>query len=298
MNILYLEISNCEVSIIDENAFDNLKYLQNLNLDNNLLTELPKLMDEMQKLLAFTARNNKISKVNPDLFIGSAVESVDFSHNLLTDIEFLKYTKSRLLSLELSHNLLEHVILVDFSKLHNVGLAHNKLQGPNSVVLTNLRHLGDVDLSENYISTLDAINLTETHYIRHLYLQKNRLRSDVALNFTEYTYLQVLNLDDNEVTTLPILPLDIHTLSLKNNIIDVSKLNFPQHGVNNVSLAGNRLQTLNKNAFANLKSICIVNLLNNDLKFLDHQSHECKTKLYFDKKTTLHINEKYGKVKL
>uniref|UniRef100_A0A7E4W572 LRRNT domain-containing protein n=1 Tax=Panagrellus redivivus TaxID=6233 RepID=A0A7E4W572_PANRE len=290
LNLAELELSDCTITSIEDYAFETLQHLKVLNLDKNLLTEIPKLKRSMRNYRVISAKHNMISKVSPDLFIDSQIINVDFSHNFLTDIEFLKRSKSSLESLNLSFNLLEQAYFSNFSHLSYVNLTHNRLKEPNSVRLMGLCDIVTLDVSHNGISTLDALNLTDS-YVKHLYLHQNRLHSNVQLNFSEYKQLQELNLDDNEISMIPVLPTKLQILSLSNNKLDGSKIIFPEHGLRKVSLSGNALKTFSENAFINLEKVYIINLLNNNITSIDlHIYSENLVKVLFDEKTKLSIN--------
>ncbi|KAK6636570.1 hypothetical protein RUM43_010232 [Polyplax serrata] len=126
--------------------------LKFLNVSNNQIEEIPDGIGKLEALTTLNASSNKIQKM-PDLSKNVMLSTVDFSHNLLTDMS------------NLCHSQLTH--------LAEVHLKGNKIQSVPSAIkeLTALKML---DMSNNEVSQV-AGELGDISKLKDVNLQSNPL---------------------------------------------------------------------------------------------------------------------------
>uniref|UniRef100_A0A7E5A0R0 Leucine-rich repeat-containing protein 15-like n=2 Tax=Panagrellus redivivus TaxID=6233 RepID=A0A7E5A0R0_PANRE len=212
-------MSNCGITSIEEFAFDQLRYLGELVLNYNLLTELPQLKKTMV-FVTITAKGNMISKVSPNLFpIGSLIRNIDLSHNLLSDVETANSVVLKELpvleKLDLSDNGISSldVIQLKSAPVKQLGLEQNQLYSPldfskfTSLYLLNLasnsiselpifpESLEILSLNNNQLNgsklVFPALNLKE------VYLSGNRFEALNSMAFINLANVSVITLLDN-----------------------------------------------------------------------------------------------------
>uniref|UniRef100_A0A7E4WCW6 LRRNT domain-containing protein n=1 Tax=Panagrellus redivivus TaxID=6233 RepID=A0A7E4WCW6_PANRE len=275
-SVFYLEFSNCQMTTIATDAFKRVISLKQINLDYNLLTVVQE-FENLEMLQSFSAKANLISQVSSSFFNNlDTVTKVDFAYNLLDETDFLEPLNQTLVTLDLSHNLFQQIEISNFSQLVHLNLTHNVLRQENSVQLVNLSSLVTLNLAENGISTLNVLNLTSYDTLKTLDLENNHLFSPLDVsNFSSLTNLQLKNnrltqLKNNRLTELPLIPPSLKKLDLSNNnIVNGSELEFVASNLTDIKFTGNGMTSLNKNAFANLNKINLIDLTENNLTSFD-----------------------------
>lgn len=107
------------------------------------------------------------------------IKSLDFSRNLLTEVNNLQPVASSLLALNLCHNFitfdeLSPSTLGSVPKLVQLDLSHNKIKSLRLSQLSSLQQLKDLDLSHNLIEHMDEIvYLRSNQSLRALSLANN-----------------------------------------------------------------------------------------------------------------------------
>lgn len=100
--IEYLDLANCKVQMIEENAFQHLKNLRTINLLGNSLISLGKnTFTNNQKLLSIQLYDNKIKMIHPQTFASlKKLEKVDLLKNECVDRQFGKRENSYSINVE------------------------------------------------------------------------------------------------------------------------------------------------------------------------------------------------------
>jgi insulin-like growth factor-binding protein complex acid labile subunit len=181
-----LNVSNSNLTTLQENCFRGLIYLDNLNL-----------------------QNVTISKITPGAFNGlESLESVD-PHPLFKKLKTLKLGifmgLSKLHALDLSRLEISSVGSGSFIGLKNLDkllLSDNKIKKIVNNTFKGLHSLKTLNLSTNQISTLEADAFLGLTSLLELSLKDNNLTKLVLGTFQNFPQLQIMNLSKNNINKL------------------------------------------------------------------------------------------------
>jgi Leucine-rich repeat (LRR) protein len=146
------------------------------------------------------------------------------------------------------------------SKIQNLNLSKNYLDGYDEDVCIGLDSLEKLDLNFNYIKVLGKNYLNYLYSLKFLYLNNNGLKQIEGYSFKYLKQLNELNLQSNKLFELK----DNRTFS---NLINLKKLN----------LNSNNFESINKTLKDNLKHLISLEFLfmaNNYIEYLNGNDFE------------------------
>ena len=172
-----------DLYVIDENTFNGLNNLENLNLLYNYITKInPSTFINLEKLKELNLSGNELEEINKDTFNGlNNLENLNLSSNKLKKINSFAFNGlNNLKNLNLSDNKLEEInkdTLNGLNNLENLNLLSNKLKKINPFAFIYLKKLKNIDLlinndslKNNYLNLIKNIdNIKNINKIYDLY---------------------------------------------------------------------------------------------------------------------------------
>lgn len=240
-----LNCSNNSLNTLNlTNPSQTLNNLTNLDCSHNSISSLT-LNPSLQTL---NASYNSFQ--NYTLQFHSSINTVDISHNLLTDLTVyscnllstLVYTDNPLLStLMISNTNLVNLSIANFPNLTTISCNYNPLSGGirlNSIVTSNLPLVNTIYCTDNYLSNLD---LSGVPNLNTLFCDKNNLS---AINLTGLNSLSTLNCSNNHLSSLDVSnATNLYQLICSNNQITTLNLSNLSN-LNTVNCSHNLLTSL------------------------------------------------------
>ena len=230
--IITLDLSEHNIINIYKHSFAILKSLNELNLANNLLSELPEnVFNGLQNLTELNLGYNYLITISEGLFWG------------LNNLKFL--------TLRWNHiDLLHKDSFNDTSRLTYLSLWHNSLEQLPRYVLRGLTNLNKLDLDDNKLTDLPKELFRDLTNLEYLYLGRNQISSLDENIFRGLTNIMLLHLSYNQIISL--------NESLFN---DTNKLTY-------LTIDNNKLTHLPNSVFWSLKKLAVLKLYNNRLQQL------------------------------
>lgn len=151
-----LNLARNQISDFDGRIVDFIPKLQNLTLENNLLTDVPIIRDA-PSLHFYSLRCNKISKLGSNNF------------NSMRNLKFL----------ELDNNEIDEINPDTFShleKLETLSLGRNRLSNLPAQWMLKMQNLRLLNLEGNQFTNLEALGLNDSPSLMQLFLQNNPLK--------------------------------------------------------------------------------------------------------------------------
>ena len=266
--IKLLDISHNHISDLNDlmdsptaHIIDFLGSIENLDLSNNVLTDLPgSLCSSLPHLKALHAANNGLSKLPYKLLTNQKLQLLDISNNKISDIDssLVPVTLS-LLTLDLSKNNLREFpswVYDSFPRLHRLFLSHNEIReipatahGLRSLKELSMRYnyltkiteafinqctaLEKIDFSHNQLFTLPNYTPNTLSRLSHIRLSNNKLEEKkpfyIPRILLSVPSLQFLDISYNRITQLPELQYwssrELRELVFSNNRICKMNLN-------------------------------------------------------------------------
>ncbi|KAM9445327.1 podocan [Clarias gariepinus] len=221
-----LHLKNNKLEKIPSGAFENLPYLRELYLQNNLLSNSG--MDNttfshLSKLEYLDLSNNNLTAV--PLGLPRTLMLLHLEKNYITSVRIDSLSAVKDLQyLLLHHNRLRarHIHRDAFrglKRLHTLHLHHNLLE---RVPLGLPRRAHTLVLMRNFIIEIGRDDLSTLYTLKELNLSYNRLTSERLHRhaFRKLRVLEVLDLSGNKLSVLPLgLPKSLHILRAKDNQI-------------------------------------------------------------------------------
>ena len=221
-----LVFTNNSISSISSADFSYLRRLQELDLDYNLLTNLPSgTFNANKKLVEINFSNNKISSFDSSSSFSSNVEQLNLSNNVLGDNGGLDFQ--------------------NLANLNNLQLSNNQLTIVDDNMFTGCSKLSTISLDGNQITAFPAFT---TIAPVNLNLSSNALEglSNYPANAQNY-FLTNIDVSQNEISK-----------------IDASFFgNFPN--ATSILLGGNQLSSVTSGVFNQVRKILAIDLSNNQL---------------------------------
>jgi len=148
------------LTTVESNAFRGIeRYLGQLELSNNLLTDIP--TDALQSLVLtdLIMTSNKISQISDYAFAGKRYGSVELSRNPLSALSNKSFANSTIYDLDLSYCQFEVVpadgLMPINDSLQNLYLSNNKITQVRSGTYSNLRRVQEPGLEGNPITFIE-----------------------------------------------------------------------------------------------------------------------------------------------
>lgn len=176
------------IQSIDDYAFDDLKHLHTLRMDENQLTFISNVtFAEANNLRVISLRKNRITELQDGCFALKNLRELNLADNRLDVLDDSMFVGA------------ENIKIVNFS--------HNRLKLINLSALVHSAPIESLNFADNQIGMFEiqSINCAnELHMkLRHLNLAKNQLSSPNILEGVKcFQNLETLNLNRNEFTQI------------------------------------------------------------------------------------------------
>ncbi len=225
-----LNLSNNQLTNLPAGIFTGLTNLQKLYLGGNQLTNLPAgIFTGLTNLQILSLYNNQLTNLPAGIFTG------------LTNLQKLYLYKNQLTTLPAG-------IFTGLTNLQKLSLDNNQLTNLPAGIFTGLTNLQELYLGGNQLTNLPAGIFTGLTNLQILSLYKNQLTTLPAGIFTDLTSLKKLYLHGNQLTTLPA---DIFT-----GLTNLQELVLSYNKISDIS------------ALSGLTKLTFLNLLNNSIAYL------------------------------
>uniref|UniRef100_A0A8I4A0F0 Leucine rich repeats and immunoglobulin like domains 2 n=1 Tax=Callithrix jacchus TaxID=9483 RepID=A0A8I4A0F0_CALJA len=274
--------------------------LQEVKMNYNELTEIPYFGEPTSNITLLSLIHNIIPEINAQaLQFYPALESLDLSSNIISEIKTSSFPRMQLKYLNLSNNrittleagcfdnLSSSLLVVKLNRnrismippkifklphLQFLELEHNNLTRVNKGWLYGLRMLQQLYVSQNAIERISPDAWEFCQRLSELDLSYNQLTHLDESAFVGLSLLERLNLGDNRVTHIADgvfrFLSNLQTLDLRNNEIswaieDASEAFAGLTSLTKLILQGNQIKSITKKAFIGLESLEHLDLNNN-----------------------------------
>ncbi|XP_028981782.1 chaoptin-like [Diachasma alloeum] len=239
INLQELSLSFANLSILENNAMENLTSLKYLDISNNELSKIPEWsFKNLISLLVLKLDGNALTDI-PDLGNLEKLEELNLSCNALHDITQQTFCK--------------------LINLKHLDLSHNEITEMPSGVFDMLASLATLDLSWNkliklpqylFVARSDRGFVGNSMNLERLNLSHNELSEIPQRVFQNLTSLVVLKLDNNKLLDIP-------------DLCNLKKLR-------EVNLSGNAFYDINQQTFCNLTNLKYIDLSHNEIADIRH----------------------------
>jgi len=223
VNLSTLCLSFNNLTSFPSSNLARLSTLRHLELNDNLLTEVPESLQELSsRLQTLDVSRNFLSSVSHIVKLES-LTSLNLARNQLTEVpQALGYLAS-LVTLNLSHNFLSSLprSIGELATLESLDISHNYIASLDDVNIARLPSITYLDLSYNRLSTLPFDRLMLSSTLKTFRYHHNAISQELQLVLQSY-YTQPLTLDLSNLalSSLPkeiLLLTRLESLSLRNN---------------------------------------------------------------------------------
>lgn len=282
---------------LSANVFSTVRRLEQIDLSDNGLTQLPSPMFcPLSRLQHVNISSNQIGEIAAMGFRArSTYDSLPSDCRRLDSIT----------NLDCSYNRIKVLTDRGFGRLHRLqvlDLRHNLIVRAEETSLAGLGELSRLDLSNNQLVALPArfFQAVKTT-LAELYLQNNSISVIPPGLFSGLSQVTVLDLSHNEVTSHWIGPTTFSDMSrLMSLDLGYNKLSRIDatafralFTLQSLSLQHNEIESLAENAFANNRNLHTLSLSGNRLTSLDAASFsglEVLNALFLDNNRLLHVH--------
>ncbi|WAR25980.1 LRIG3-like protein [Mya arenaria] len=282
INLQKIDLSNNEITFINESVFANLPALKDIKINFNKLTEIP-IFKQNPFLHRLELTHNDIHTINPSaLKYLKQLDLLDLSYNVLREVtnssfpENLTLTKLFLKNNELS--LFEVGGFYNLTKLESLKMSKNKIQILPKDLFARSGSLKMLDLSKNKLVRLAGLTFQGLHGLQRLKLHRNEMHLLEDGVFYGLSKLQSLQLDENNLTTISqnwLYGLDnLKELVVSNNQIfriEPKSWEYAPH-ITTLDLHRNELVTVESDSLSNLESLHSLNLASNHIEFIQEEA--------------------------
>ncbi|XP_023557500.1 leucine-rich repeats and immunoglobulin-like domains protein 2 isoform X2 [Octodon degus] len=293
LDLSHNRLSNWNISLESQT-------LQEVKMNYNELTEIPYFGEPTSNITLLSLVHNLIPEINAEAFqFYPALESLDLSSNIISEIKTSSFPRMQLKYLNLSNNrittleagcfdnLSSSLLVVKLNRnrismippkifklphLQFLELEHNNLTRVNKGWLYGLRMLQQLYVSQNAIEKISPDAWEFCQRLSELDLSYNQLTRLDESAFVGLSLLERLNLGDNRVTHIADgvfrFLSNLQTLDLRNNEIswaieDASEAFTGLTSLTKLILQGNQIKSITKKAFIGLESLEHLDLNNN-----------------------------------
>ncbi|KAG1474319.1 hypothetical protein G6F56_000424 [Rhizopus delemar] len=235
-----LNLSNCKLSSLPENLFENTRGLKRLVLDSNTLSTLPSSIDALQKLTKLSIQNNYLETLPSEIGRLAKLRSIDVQKNNLKSLPKEIWLCAALSTLNCSSNLLgsfpEPYSAIDVLPVLN------KPSNVDSYTINNTDHVLNTMANPQLNAGQGTIQRINTSFkfstsiapqtpleppqscnfnppsffesprnhppplslsLQHLFLGDNRLTDEIWVPLSLFSELRTLNLSFNDLYEIP-----------------------------------------------------------------------------------------------
>lgn len=201
--LTHLSCRACSLSSVKYDLFAAIPRVNNLDLGENRLTQLPSFvqLSDMKYLKYLFLDNNSITTLLDSQFADLTLTFLGLSGNLISEIPSKAFEGLSLEQLDLSQNRLAKVtnslFFVGPKGLMSLNLAHNPIQEFEPLGFQGLHSLETLNLSSCSLTTLNPGLLHELHNLRKLDISWNNLQSVSEDDIAIFDRLVIVNLSKN-----------------------------------------------------------------------------------------------------
>ncbi|XP_053397412.1 carboxypeptidase N subunit 2-like [Mercenaria mercenaria] len=205
-NLLDIDLSDNEITYLDENTFDDMRnQLQIIFLSNNRLVYLHSDYFRVLNISYLMLDHNDIEFINGSLYHIHNLKVLDISSNKLQCVSRLFQNMTKLTVLNISDNYIQSVKGDEFyltNGIKKLDFSRNLLLNIPAKLFANLEMLEELRLDSNNITVISNKVFSKCTKLSHLYLSKNSLEN---INLLELHSDKLIYLDitDNKLTELP-----------------------------------------------------------------------------------------------
>lgn len=252
-NLTKLDLSNNYIDHINEGAWNGMTNLRELNLSKNILKYLPShRFLGLENLTVLDLSQTQVSRVGDRLLSGlKNLQKLRISGNLMFSVSRSAFDPDQKL---------EQLQFLDLS-YNNLG---NMLIDMDSDFFGSLPNLEELDLRHNIINELKDDHFANNTKLRAVHLSSANLKR-LGDNVFYWSSLEYLDLAHNNLESLPKFPSPkLRFLDLAGNRLTTIEPNaFSTLNLNYLDLSSNRLTMISSDAFSNLAKVRKLNLANN-----------------------------------
>ncbi|XP_077181213.1 leucine-rich repeats and immunoglobulin-like domains protein 1 isoform X2 [Paroedura picta] len=257
LRIKDLYLGSNRISTLETKAFDSLSQsLLTLRLSKNRIAQLPAKAFKLSRLTQLDLNRNRIRSIEGLTFQGLAnLEVLKLQRNTiskLTDGAFWGLARMQVLHLE--HNILTEVnsgSLYGLSSLQQFHLSNNLISRIKPDGWSFCQKLNELSLSFNNLTRLDEKSLADLGGLQTLHLSHNSISYIAEGAFQGLKSLRILNLDHNEIS---------------GTIEDTSGAFTGLGNLSKLTLFGNKIKSVAKEAFSGLEALEHLNLGDNAIR--------------------------------
>jgi Leucine-rich repeat (LRR) protein len=164
----------------------------------------------------FDISGNDLNNLPSDICLLIHLETLNCSHNQLTNLSDLLEDLKQLKELDLSFNQFKRIpnVIYSFKYLIRFNCEHNFLKILDTNIV-NLKHLKILILDHNQFQSFHTLDFSQMKRLEYLHIAHNQLIK-FPFNLHKLTHLKNLNLSHNNLTYFPIELLLINTLDVLN----------------------------------------------------------------------------------
>ena len=144
----------CSIKVIEPNAFNNAKTLDNLILSNSEIADLPKrLFEQATSLLTLNLGSNHIAHFNASDLHLRFLNSLDLGCNRLTSLDL---QKSNIISIGLENNRIRKIDANMFGRKHFIGqlsMENNRIRERSQTAFKRVKFISALKLQGNKLKT-------------------------------------------------------------------------------------------------------------------------------------------------
>jgi Leucine-rich repeat (LRR) protein len=322
LQIELLELSNNQIEVAAEKAFDKIEGLRSLDVSNNQINEIE--VSYLTDLEVLDLSRNKLNTIEASLLMNmTKLKYLALFYNSIEAIDRLAFsTNSDLRYLDLSGNKLKSVNFgLDLKWLVSFNLNENDIVNMASDVFSNLTSVKILMIEKNELDKIDPNELSNLNQLKLLTIDKNILES---IDLEQITFfldsLVTLTMSNNKFESIKsassngscqrknkLMDLDLNS----NSIIEIELFSFACFGsltqldlsnlmLTNLPGAGlfyglsslrklkinnNSLTNISKNSFIYLQKLSFLDLSSNQLQYLETDTFAgliVLTELYLD----------------
>lgn len=205
----------------------------------------------------------------------------------LTDISLLKHLSDKVTSLDLTGNNIKTLpdgLLDNMTGLKQFFAPNNKISDIPKDFFKNNKNLTWVNMSSNIITSIDSGDLKGLTSINELDLANNQIAIIAEDAFNGLDKLTTINLPGNKLIEFPnIAKTDLNNVTdlylYNNNLKEIPKAIENMTNLENLSLDGNNITTLDNVDFSNLKALRKVDAHSNRISSISSKTFSKNTNL-------------------
>jgi Leucine-rich repeat (LRR) protein len=249
-----LILQNGQIRCIQENPFDTLNKLKELDLSNNLIESLnDKIFQPLENLTRMVLRINRISEIKENTFKN------------LKNLKELDLSKNKIKSIDPN-------AFIGLNNLERLILSINSLKQLNKNIFKYFIKLEELDMSYNLLESLNDCQFDGMINLKFLNLYQNVCLGSLSLKtFSGLSNLESLDMSYCSMENLP-----------DNVFIDLKNLK-------ELSLGSTSIKMLTKYTFNGLSELIRLNLSNTNLEYIDNDAFKWCDKLFHQKDEELRI---------